>query len=540
MNATNILRGFTVLLAVALLTALAGPAHAGFTLYDDFAGAEIDPEKWAGNSLEGTFDAPTAETVRAVENGALRVGLVSWGGNASNTGSVRSRQGLLMTQLGTPGTPSFITGLGAKVTVHGAEAQDCAANPESALPSRGRTQIIGAFFNDGSGDVNDRTGDILALIQLQKERTGANQIVAAFVRCSDATCSSTVTTAVPGNPTVFTMGWSLETPLALQFAWDRLNGKFVFTATNPATLATESHDIVYGPTVTNAGPPITDFKRVNVQNDVENCTAARRRTTLDVSFDDVRVHRGSTAYDFGGDGKRDLAAYRPGTGEWFIFDTTTGFQSTTFGAPASSGLGDTPIAADYDGDGKTDLAIYRQATGQWLVFGSTTGFQSTTFGAPASSGLGDIPVPADYDGDGKADLAIYRQATGEWLVFGSAIGFQSTTFGAPASSGLGDIPVPADYDGDGKTDLAIYRQVTGEWLVFGTSTGFKSTAFGAPVSSGLGDTPVPGDFDGDGKADLAIFRASTGEWFVLRSSDGQTQTTAWGGPGDLALPQPAR
>ena len=244
--------------------------------------------------------------------------------------------------------------------------------------------------------------------------------------------------------------------------------------------------------------------------------------------------------DFDGDGKTDLAIYRQATGEWFIFGSATGFQTRLFGAPASSGLGDTPVAADFDGDGKADLAIYRKATGEWFIFGSATGFQTRLFGAPASSGLGDTPVPADFDGDGKADLAIYRKATGEWFIFGSATGFQTRLFGAPASSGLGDVPTPADFDGDGKTDLAIYRKATGEWFIFGSATGFQTTVFGAPAASGLGDTPVPGDFDGDGKADIAVHRSSTAQWFVRQSVDGQTHTDTWGAPFDLPVPQPAQ
>ena len=245
--------------------------------------------------------------------------------------------------------------------------------------------------------------------------------------------------------------------------------------------------------------------------------------------------------DYDGDGRADLAIYRAATGEWFISGSLGVFRTATFGAPASSGLGDIPVPADYDGDGKADLAIYRPATGQWFIFGSATGFRTTTFGAPASGGPGDIPVPGDYDGDGKADLAIYRPATGQWFIFGSATGFRTTTFGAPASSGLGDIPVPADYDDDGQADLAIYRSATGQWLLFGSAVGFRSISWGAPSASGAGDIPVPKDYDGDGRADVAVFRAATGEWFILRSSDGGTTSLAWGAPassglGDIPLP----
>ena len=244
--------------------------------------------------------------------------------------------------------------------------------------------------------------------------------------------------------------------------------------------------------------------------------------------------------DFDGDGKTDLAIYRQATGEWFIFGSTSGFQTRVFGAPAVLGLGDTPVPADFDGDGKADLAIYRKATGEWLIFGSASGFQTRLFGSPAASGLGDTPVPADFDGDGKADLAIFRKATAEWLVFGSASGFQTRVFGAPAASGLADLPVPVDIDGDGKTDFVVFRQATAEWFVFGSVSGFQTFPFGAPAASGFGDTPVPGDFDGDGRADVAIFRDATGEWFALHSLDGQVHTATFGASGDRPLPQPAR
>ncbi|HMH49972.1 MAG TPA: FG-GAP-like repeat-containing protein [Candidatus Acidoferrum sp.] len=239
--------------------------------------------------------------------------------------------------------------------------------------------------------------------------------------------------------------------------------------------------------------------------------------------------------DYDGDGKTDFAVYRPSTGQWFVFGTTSGFKTLVFGAPAASGLGDFPVPGDYDGDGKADLAIYRFATGEWLIFGSTSGFRTLLFGAPAASGLGDTPVAADYDGDHATDVAVYRKATGEWFVFGSTTGFSTLLFGAPAVLGLGDTPVPADYDGDGKADLAVFRKASGEWLIFGTATGFRIVPFGAPAALGTNDVPVPADYDGDGKADLAVRRTTTGTWFLLRSTLGFLEQP-WGSPLDLATP----
>jgi hypothetical protein len=97
---------------------------------------------------------------------------------------------------------------------------------------------------------------------------------------------------------------------------------------------------------------------------------------------------------------------------------------------------DAPVPGDYDGDGKADLAVYRPPTGEWFVFGTATGFPGPVpFGAPGI----DLPVPADYDGDGQVDVAVYRLTTGEWFIFGTATGFGGAIpFGAP---GFGDVPV---------------------------------------------------------------------------------------------------
>jgi len=63
------------------------------------------------------------------------------------------------------------------------------------------------------------------------------------------------------------------------------------------------------------------------------------------------------------------------------------------------------VPAGYTGDGKADMAVWRPSTGVWWV----RGLPPTRWGK-----LGDVPVPADYTGDGWADRAIYRPSSATW------------------------------------------------------------------------------------------------------------------------------
>jgi hypothetical protein len=224
--------------------------------------------------------------------------------------------------------------------------------------------------------------------------------------------------------------------------------------------------------------------------------------------------------DFDGDGKTDLAVFRPGEGNWYILQSQNNLMKVV-----NFGLnGDLPVAEDYDGDKRSDIAVYRPSEGNWYRINSSDGLFSV-----ANFGLSeDKPVPADFDGDGKTDIAVYRPASGVWHRLNSIDGsYHAVHFGTSE-----DKPVPADFDSDGKADLVVYRPSNGVWYHLNSSDGnYNSYQFGLPE-----DKPMAVDFDGDGKPDTAVYRPSNGVWYSLDSADGEFNAVQFGVSTDRPVP----
>ncbi|MEQ1606517.1 MAG: CHRD domain-containing protein [Pyrinomonadaceae bacterium] len=278
-------------------------------------------------------------------------------------------------------------------------------------------------------------------------------------------------------------------------------------------------------------------------NQLNNAAATEVQTDFGVVTDYI------TPGDFDGDGKDDIAIWRPQTDNSFFYilqSTTNTLRTVRFGMPND----DPFLIADYDGDGVDDPAIFRkggtdssQSFFWWYgSFGTTKNVQVVV---PWGVGV-DVAAPGDYNGDGKADFCVFRgigtPARGLFFIhYGTGL-FDATSpndtatrFGLPT-----DAVVPGDYDGDGKTDLALTR-VEGAalaWYFIPSSnpTVTSRTGWGRAAT----DIEVQGDYDGDGKTDRAIWRSSTGNpsiYFILRSGDGVVQYAFWGLFGDQPAAQ---
>ena len=146
--------------------------------------------------------------------------------------------------------------------------------------------------------------------------------------------------------------------------------------------------------------------------------------------------------DYDGDGVTDPAIYdevesssdhEESTWRWVIM--------RSHAAPIIVSLGehdDLPVPGDYNGDGKTDVAVWRPSTGMWYIIEDLDGGTDYTPRQVQWGANGDIAVAADYDGDRKTDYAVWRPADQVWHINYSSTGqHYSRKFGL-----AGDIPIP--------------------------------------------------------------------------------------------------
>ena len=149
--------------------------------------------------------------------------------------------------------------------------------------------------------------------------------------------------------------------------------------------------------------------------------------------------------DHDNDGFDSRLAYRPGSGQWFLFP-----YKRIDGPSLPASVSPLPVVGRFLPGSSGDLAVWSPVNGQFEL-------RSLHDGATASMAWGgkegDILLPGDYDGDGYDEVGIWQPQINTWWIRNMPSG-PNLRFTFGTSSG---IPLPADYDNDGRIDLAYWE-----------------------------------------------------------------------------------
>ena len=303
------------------------------------------------------------------------------------------------------------------------------------------------------------------------------------------------------------------------------------------------------PTPENHGTSLTWYIN-NSSNNTFRTVGHGRSTSTDFTIPE----------DFDGDGKDDVAVWRPesvgqpsGNAFFYILQST---DNTVVSVDLGQAL-DTPIVTgDYDGDGKSDPAVFRcpqSGNGQCFYYyraslnnpNNNITYVPFGNGTRTTQGSNIYVNPGDFDGDGKYDFCIQRTnpsqaGQGQYVLLRSSdSGVEYINFGLNT-----DFIVPGDYDGDGKSDFMNLRVNANNDVIWylQTRTGATSqTQWGKTGLTGFDEFITQGDYDGDGSTDLAVWRRDNTNpdnsyFYVRRSSNQSLQTYEFGAPNFFPVP----
>jgi hypothetical protein len=241
------------------------------SLYDDFRGPIIDPQKWEG---VGGWSRNTLEFVRETRLDRLRLGARTYG----NRWDGGSEFDIAELDFKNPGS---IFSMGSRVVVTKVQFAPCAV-PGADVPYP-RVQVIGNFFN-AIGDPNSDAGNVDAMMEL-RANDPSNPKAPLVVR---------FLALVNGPPEIFqTIGLAdlgtvnIGEEVFLFVRWDRANRRFIGGMKKDGVPAVTASLPYYQD---DSLAPTWPYKGISVRNSAPNCSASQAFVAMEAWFDRVVVN----------------------------------------------------------------------------------------------------------------------------------------------------------------------------------------------------------------------------------------------------------